>query len=433
MGAWRSNFQRAEAVAKGVPGTQLRRLTAGHRWVCHCRSISSPEPPARSRSLIYHAGLHARTRRRRSGPSPASSTRRRAHEAAGPPMPDRRAGGGRPGQGIHAHFAEQPAVHLPGGQAPRREARTAWSTPGTSTSAWSPSTCPVPPPTTRAASAAAWASATPRRTCWALCTSSRSCARERILDIAATQLEDGSAYHQYQPLTKKGNIRHRLRLQRRPAVADRRRRPPTSSETGDIVHPRRAWSPIDSDALQRQAPVWNTCAAPSATLTDTPRPPRAAADWPRRLERLPEPELLLRDAGRVLPDDRPTARAPGGRVRVHRRHVSLSTWNEYCQALCKISGHGRRGGRCAYEELQAWIHDRVMNAGWDGEWFLPRLRRLRPQGRRPASARKARSSSSPRASASWRASASRTGLAVKALQLRAQTWLDTQVRRLLCC
>lgn len=28
-------------------------------------------------------------------------------------------------------------------------------------------------------------------------------ARERILDIAATQFEDGSAYHQYQPLTKR--------------------------------------------------------------------------------------------------------------------------------------------------------------------------------------------------------------------------------------
>ena len=38
-------------------------------------------------------------------------------------------------------------------------------------------------------------------------------ARERILDIAATQFEDGSAYHQYQPLTKKGQCRHRLRLQ----------------------------------------------------------------------------------------------------------------------------------------------------------------------------------------------------------------------------
>jgi cellobiose phosphorylase len=31
-------------------------------------------------------------------------------------------------------------------------------------------------------------------------------ARERILDIAATQFEDGSAYHQYQPLTKRGNL-----------------------------------------------------------------------------------------------------------------------------------------------------------------------------------------------------------------------------------
>lgn len=30
-------------------------------------------------------------------------------------------------------------------------------------------------------------------------------ARERIIDIASTKFEDGSAYHQYQPLTKKGN------------------------------------------------------------------------------------------------------------------------------------------------------------------------------------------------------------------------------------
>ena len=30
-------------------------------------------------------------------------------------------------------------------------------------------------------------------------------ARQRILDIAATQLETGGAYHQYQPLTKRGN------------------------------------------------------------------------------------------------------------------------------------------------------------------------------------------------------------------------------------
>src|SRR5665648_956167 len=32
-------------------------------------------------------------------------------------------------------------------------------------------------------------------------------ARERILDVAATQFPDGSAYHQYQPLTKRGNLK----------------------------------------------------------------------------------------------------------------------------------------------------------------------------------------------------------------------------------
>jgi cellobiose phosphorylase len=30
-------------------------------------------------------------------------------------------------------------------------------------------------------------------------------ARERIIDIASTQFPDGGCYHQYQPLTKKGN------------------------------------------------------------------------------------------------------------------------------------------------------------------------------------------------------------------------------------
>jgi cellobiose phosphorylase len=30
-------------------------------------------------------------------------------------------------------------------------------------------------------------------------------ARERIIDLAATMMEDGGAYHQYQPLTKMGN------------------------------------------------------------------------------------------------------------------------------------------------------------------------------------------------------------------------------------
>ena len=52
---------------------------------------------------------------------------------------------------------------------------------------------------------AGWAFAIPTRTCWDLCTWFPSRARERILDLAATQLPSGGAYHQYQPLTKRGN------------------------------------------------------------------------------------------------------------------------------------------------------------------------------------------------------------------------------------
>ena len=52
-------------------------------------------------------------------------------------------------------------------------------------------------------------------------------ARERILDIAATQLPSGGAYHQYQPLTKRGNDVVGWRLQRRPALAGARASPPT--------------------------------------------------------------------------------------------------------------------------------------------------------------------------------------------------------------
>ena len=53
--------------------------------------------------------------------------------------------------------------------------------------------------------AAAWASAIRTRTCSASCSLIPERAREHIIDIASTQLPDGSAWHQYQPLTKRGN------------------------------------------------------------------------------------------------------------------------------------------------------------------------------------------------------------------------------------
>ncbi len=55
------------------------------------------------------------------------------------------------------------------------------------------------------ASAAVSASATPTRTCWASSTWSRRAPASASSTLAATQLPSGGAYHQYQPLTKRGN------------------------------------------------------------------------------------------------------------------------------------------------------------------------------------------------------------------------------------
>lgn len=85
-------------------------------------------------------------------------------------------------------------------------------------------------------------------------------ARERILDIAATQFEDGSAYHQYQPLTKKGNADIGSGFNDDPlwliAAAAA-----YIKETGD-------YSILDEShhmtaILQRQLTLWSICAAPS--------------------------------------------------------------------------------------------------------------------------------------------------------------------------
>jgi hypothetical protein len=55
------------------------------------------------------------------------------------------------------------------------------------------------------ASAAAWASATPTRTCWALCTWRRRAPASASSTWPPRSLPTGGAYHQYQPLTKRGN------------------------------------------------------------------------------------------------------------------------------------------------------------------------------------------------------------------------------------
>ena len=84
-------------------------------------------------------------------------------------------------------------------------------------------------------------------------------ARERILDIAATQLPSGGAYHQYQPLTKRGNDAIGSGFNDDPlwlilAVAA------YLKETGDAGDPRRA-GPVRQRAGLGESRSTSTCSA----------------------------------------------------------------------------------------------------------------------------------------------------------------------------
>ncbi len=139
-------------------------------------------------------------------------------------------------------------------------------------------------------------------------------ARERIVDLAATQLPSGGAYHQYQPLTKRGNDLVGTNFNDDPLwlVLGVGRVP---QGDGRREHSRRAGA-LRQRARQRDAAV----RAPAAQHAVHARPPRAAqaaADRPGGLERLPQPELLLHDAGRVVPNHDQPGRRHGG-IGLHR-------------------------------------------------------------------------------------------------------------------
>ena len=111
--------------------------------------------------------------------------------------------------------------------------------------------------------------------------------------------------------------RRRQRLQRRSALADLRRR---RLHQGDrrLRHlegagPVRQRREEQRDAVRAPQAVVPPCAQQLGAA-------RPAAHRARRLERLPEPQLLLRDAGRVVPDHGQSHRSDGG-VGLHRRHV----------------------------------------------------------------------------------------------------------------
>ena len=221
-------------------------------------------------------------------------------------------------------------------------------------------------------------------------------ARERILDLAATQLPTGGAYHQYQPLTKRGQQRRRRQLQRRSALADHWR-VGLSQGNRRLEHPRRAGSIRQRAGLRAAA-----LRAPAAQLPVHARPPWAAwsaADRPRRLERLPEPELLLGHAGPILPDHH-EQRRQGRRVGLHRRTVRAGrekNWRRSPSTACHKDEAKRYRA-----EARRWTRPSSSTAGTASGSCAPTTISATRSDR--TNAPKARSSSSRRASACWPAS-----------------------------
>ena len=186
-------------------------------------------------------------------------------------------------------------------------------------------------------------------------------ARERILDIAATQFPDGSAYHQYQPLTKRGNSDIGSGFNDDPlwliAGTDAYLR-----ETGD-------WSildepvPFDNDASLAQPLLEHLRRSFSFTRTHLgPHglPLIGRADWNDCLNL----NCFSTRSGESFQTSGPSEGPVAESVFIAGMFVKYGrAWAEIC----------RHAGLCAEaaeaDKAVAAMEKTVLDAGWDGAWF----------------------------------------------------------------
>ena len=187
-------------------------------------------------------------------------------------------------------------------------------------------------------------------------------ARQRILDIAATQFPDGSAYHQYQPLTKRGNMDVGSGFNDDPLwlIAG------TAAylrETGDFSILEEPCT-FDNDADNTASLMEHL--RRSFQYTATHKGPHGLpligrADWNDCLNLncfSEEPGESFQTTG---PNDGPVAESvfiAGMFVKYGREYA------EICDAL-RLNDE-----RDAVLKEVAAMEETVMDAGWDGDWFL---------------------------------------------------------------
>ena len=187
-------------------------------------------------------------------------------------------------------------------------------------------------------------------------------ARQRILDIAATQFEDGSAYHQYQPLTKKGNSDIGSGFNDDPLwlIAG------TAAylkETGDfsILDEKVAFDCDTSKAQPLMEHLRRSFNYTTTHLGPHKLPLIGRADWNDCLNLncfSSAPGESFQTTG---PSEGPVAES----VFIAGMYVKYG--NEYAD-ICHISGltEEENAVRSHVDDM----YKAVLDAGWDGEWFL---------------------------------------------------------------
>ena len=188
-------------------------------------------------------------------------------------------------------------------------------------------------------------------------------ARERIIDIASTQFEDGSAYHQYQPLTKMGNSDIGSGFNDDPLwlIAG------TSAyvrETGDISILKEQ-VPFENDASKARPLIEHL--KRSFDYTATHRGPHGLpligrADWN---------DCLNLNCHSLHPGESfQTYGTSEGDVAesVFIGGMFVKYGTEYAD-LCELLGDSKEAQR-ARSEAEKMSELLLSDAGWDGEWFI---------------------------------------------------------------
>lgn len=187
-------------------------------------------------------------------------------------------------------------------------------------------------------------------------------ARARIIDIASTQLPDGSAYHQYQPLTKKGNSDIGSGFNDDPlwliaAVAAYIKE---SGDAGILNEP----VPFDNDPAT-SAPLFEHLKR-SFDFTAGNKGPHGLpligrADWNDCLNLNCFSEHPGESFQTFGPSEGPIAES------VFIAGMFVKYGREYAR-ICELLGRNAEAARALAEVDQ--VYAAILNHGWDGEWFL---------------------------------------------------------------